>query len=155
VLLLTFRLGADVYALDAAHIVEVLPMVELRPLPRAPTGVAGVFNHRGAPRIALDVGAMALARPAAVRMSTRIVLVEMALADGVARRLGLIVEHASGVTRRPASDFVETGYRSAGARYLGPVASLDDGRIVQRIDPAQLISADVLDALQAIAMVEA
>lgn len=154
-LLLTFRLGADVYALDAAHIVEVLPMVELRPLPRAPTGVAGVFNHRGAPRIALDVGAMALARPAAVRMSTRIVLVEMALADGVARRLGLIVEHASGVTRRPASDFVETGYRSAGARYLGPVASLDDGRIVQRIDPAQLISADVLDALQAIAMVEA
>ena len=154
-LFLTFRLGDDVYALDAAHIVEVLPMVELRPLPRAPAGVAGIFNHRGTPTIALDVGAMALARPAAGRMSTRLVLVEMALADGVARRLGLIVEHASGVTRRPASDFVETGYRSAQARYLGPVASLDDGRIVQRIDPAQLIAPDVLDALQAIAMAEA
>lgn len=154
-LFLTFRLGADVYALDVAHILEVLPMVELRPLPRAPLGVAGVFNHRGAPTIALDVGAMALARPAATRMSTRIVLAQMALADGVVRRLGLIVEHASGVMRRPASDFVETGYRSAEARYLGPVAPLDDGRIVQRIDPAQLIAPDVLDALQAFAAEEA
>jgi chemotaxis-related protein WspB len=149
-LFLTFQIGAGAYALDVAHIVEILPMVEIKPLPRAPTGVAGVFNHRGVPTIALDVGAMAVGRPAAVRMSTRIVLVAMARATGAMQRLGLIVEHASGVTHRPETDFVETGYRSADARYLGPVATLDDGRIVQRIDPDQLIAPDVLDALQAV-----
>jgi chemotaxis-related protein WspB len=148
---LTFQLGTDLYALDVAHIVEVLPMVELKPLPCAPTGVAGVFSHRGVPTIALDVSAMALRRPAAARMSTRIVLVQLAEAAGATRRLGLIVERASGVTHRPASDFVETGYRGPDARYLGPVASLDDGRIVQRVDPRQLIASDVLDALQAVA----
>ena len=150
-LFLTFQLGRDAYALDAAHIVEILPMIELRPLPRAPTGVAGVFNYRGAPTIALDLGAMTLGRPAALRMSTRIVLIEMARPVGAARRLGLIVEHASGVSRRPASDFVETGFRSPEARYLGPVAPIEDGRIVQRVDPAQLIAPEVLDALQAVA----
>jgi chemotaxis-related protein WspB len=148
---LTFELGADRYALDVAHIVEVLPMVALRPLPGAPAGVAGVFNHRGTPVIALDVSTMALARPSTVRMSTRIVLVEMALSDGAVRRLGLIVERASGVTNRPSSDFVETGYRSPAARYLGPVATLEDGGIVQRVDPRQMLSPDVLDALQAMA----
>lgn len=150
-LFLTFQLGTDLYAIDVAHIVEVLPMVELKPLPRAPAGVAGVFNHRGAPTIALDVSAMTLHRPSAVRMSTRIVVVQRVDTAGAPRRLGLIVERASGVTERPASDFVETGYRSPDARYLGPVATLDDGRIVQRVEPRQLIAPEVLDALYAVA----
>lgn len=147
-LFLTFQLGADLYALDVAHIAQVLPMVRLKPLPGAPAGVAGMFNHRGEPVIALDVATMALGRPAAMRMSTRIVLVER---GGAVRPLGLIVERASGVINRPAADFVETGYRSRDARYLGPVATLEDGGVVQRVDPHQLISIDVLDALYAVA----
>jgi len=148
-LFLTLQLGTDLHALDVRSIVEVLPLVELTPLAHAPSGVAGLFNYRGEPLIALDVSVMARGQCAARRMSTRIVVVRIAPAEAGERRVGLIVERASGVVQRPQHDFVETGYRSPEARYLGPVATLEDGRLLQRIEPEQLISADVLAALYA------
>jgi chemotaxis-related protein WspB len=148
-LFLTFQLGPDLHALDVALIVEVLPLVELKPSPHAPPGVAGLFNWRGRPLIALDVCAMALGRPSAKRMSTRIVLVRLAAGRVRERLLGLIVERASGVIKLSERDFVETGYQSSAARYLGPVATVDDGRLLQRIEPRELITPEVLDALYA------
>ena len=48
-LFLTFQLGVDRYALDAKRVAEVLPLVDIKQIPHAPAGVAGVFNYRGTP----------------------------------------------------------------------------------------------------------
>jgi purine-binding chemotaxis protein CheW len=45
------------YAVPLARVVEVLPRVALTPLPGAPSVVAGVFNHRGSPTVAVDLRA--------------------------------------------------------------------------------------------------
>lgn len=147
---MTFQLGADLYAIDAAQIEELLPLVDLQPLPQAPQGVAGFLNYRGTPTVALDLSQMTLGRPSITRLSTRIVILTLTRPHVGNRRVGLIVERASGVMRRGAEAFVETGYRTSGTPYLGPVAPSEDGRMVQRIDPSQLIRPDVLDALYAV-----
>src|SRR5580692_2688337 len=75
VLFLLFQLGHDRYALEASRVLEVLPLLELKKLPGAPRGVAGIFNYRGRPVPAVDLSEMTLGRPASERLSTRIIVV--------------------------------------------------------------------------------
>jgi chemotaxis-related protein WspB len=74
-LMLVFRLGADRYALDATEIVEVLPRVPLKSVPGAPAWVAGLFSYRGRTVPVIDLASLALGRPSADHVSTRLVLV--------------------------------------------------------------------------------
>ena len=74
-LFLLFCLGADRYAIEAAQVSEVLPLITIKALPQAPPGVAGVINLRGAPVPVIDLSALALGRSASPWLSTRIVVV--------------------------------------------------------------------------------
>lgn len=43
----SFQLGGQQYALEVAHLIEVLAQAEVMPIPDAPTAVLGVINLRG------------------------------------------------------------------------------------------------------------
>jgi len=147
-LLLLFRVDAARYALDARHVVEVLPLVRLHPAPHAPAAVSGVFNYRGRPVPAVDVSRLLSGRPAATRMSTRLVVVRRAAGSDGESLLGLIVEHAVETVRRPREDFVPTGVASGAAPYLGPVAP-DAGGVIQLVDSEALLPEPLRDVLTA------
>jgi len=146
VLFLVFQLGTDRYALDAGQVVEVLPVMELKSIPRAPAGVAGVLDYRGEPVPVIDMSQLALGRPAERRMSTRLLIVRYPTAGGEPRALGLIAEQATDTLQRDPADFVDPGITSHGASYLGPVIT-DARGMVQRVDVAKLLPASVRDAL--------
>ena len=74
-LFLLFQLGRDRYALEASRVVEVVPLLELKRLPKAPPGVAGIFNYRGRPVPAIDLSEMTLGQPASERHSAKGLLV--------------------------------------------------------------------------------
>jgi chemotaxis-related protein WspB len=74
-LYLLFQVGSDQYALEAVRVVEVVPLLGLTKIPRAPKGVAGLFNYRGRPVPAVDLCELALNKPAEERLSTRIIIV--------------------------------------------------------------------------------
>lgn len=143
---LLFQIGAERYALDVRRIAEVLPLVTLKEIPKAPSGVAGVFDYRGTPVPVVDLTEMTLGRRAQQRLSTRIVLVRYPVAGQGERLLGLIAERATDTMRREAADFVDPGIASEGARYLGPVCS-DARGFIQRIEVEQLLSETVRELL--------
>jgi chemotaxis-related protein WspB len=145
-LFLLFAMGPDRFVLDVRQIAEVLPLVEMKQLPQAAHGVAGIVNYRGAPVPVVDLSALTLGRPAARRLSTRIVLVHYPDAQGVTHLLGLITEKATQTIRRAAVDFVASGVSSDGAPYLGPVAP-DARGLLQWIDVRTLLPAAVRDVL--------
>ena len=146
-LFLLFELGADRYALDALQIAEVLPLVAIKHIPQAPPAVSGVFNYRGAPVPVIDVSQLTLGRPAARRLSTRIVLVHYPCGDdGATHLLGLIVEKATQTERHAPADFVASGITSADAPYLGPVAT-DARGLLQWIDVQTLLPPAFRDML--------
>jgi chemotaxis-related protein WspB len=145
-LFLLFRIGEDLYALEAERIGEVLPMVRTRALPGAPPGVAGVMNHRGAPVPVLDLSAMLLGRPARQQLSTRIVLVRGEDAAGASRWVGLLLEQATETLRRDPGDFVPIGMMGGAPPFLGPVLA-DPRGLIQWIDPGRLLSGAVGGAL--------
>jgi chemotaxis signal transduction protein len=74
-LYLTFRLAADRYALEVSRIAEVLPLVDIKPLPRSPEGIAGAFDYRGTPVPVIDLSELTLGQTARALLSTRIILV--------------------------------------------------------------------------------
>ncbi len=145
-LFILFQLGDDCYALDAAQVAEVLPLVQVKKIPHAPVGVAGVFTCRGAPVPVIDLSELALGRPARERLSTRLLLVHYPDGTGVRRLLGLIAEKATETIRREPGDFTTSGVKSDGAPYLGPVVN-DARGLIQWIEIDKLLPASVRNAL--------
>jgi chemotaxis-related protein WspB len=136
-LLLTFRAAGQLYAVDAARVVEVVPRVDLRPLPHAPAFLAGVFEYRGDVVSVVELGVLLGAGPAPGRLNTRIILVDRAApADGhdegasPSRRrslLGLIAEQVSDVSHVDPDSLIASPFRVPGAPYLGRLAETDRG----------------------------
>ena len=145
-LFLLFELGNDRYALDVRQIAEVLPLVAVKQIPRAPRAMTGVLTYRGAPVPVVDLSQLTLGRPSLRRLSTRIVLVHCPDETGRTHLLGLIAERATETMRHEPSDFVPSGVTDAGAPYLGPVVGGARG-LIQWIDVRTLLPPSFRDLL--------
>jgi chemotaxis-related protein WspB len=144
-LFLVMTAGASRYAIDVAQVVEVVPFVHVTPVARAPAAVAGVITYRGAPVPVVDLPQLLAGRPAARRLSTRVILIHYPHAEGRTRLLGLLAEHVTSTVRREAAEFVDSGIGGDSAA-IGPVAT-DDRGVVHRIDPTALLPQTVKDVL--------
>jgi chemotaxis-related protein WspB len=149
-LFLIFELGDDRYAIDARQVVEVLPRVRTKHVPHMPAGVAGLINYRGAAVPAIDLSDLALGRPAAQRLSTRLLVVEYPTGPDSHKLAALIVERVTRTARHEEREFVPSELRNTRAPYLGPVLIDSDG-MLQRIDVDVLLPASTRDLLFAAA----
>ncbi len=138
-LFLLFQLGRDRYALEARSVVEVTPLLDLKRVPGAPKGVAGLFEYRGQPVPAVDLAALTLDQPAREFFSTRIIIVNCPDQQGATRLLGLIAERATQTLRADPRQFLSTGMKGAEERGLGPVFTDAEG-MIQLLHPQNLLS---------------
>jgi chemotaxis-related protein WspB len=137
-LFVLFHLGRERYALEAGRVVEVVPLLELKQLPQAPKGMAGVFVYHGQAVPALDLCELTLGRPAAEHFSTRIIIVNFSESPGQQQLVGLIAERATETIRRDAKDFAEPPVRLTTAPFLGPVLT-DERGVIQLISTERLL----------------
>ena len=137
-LYLLLEVAGQQYAVEATRVVEVLPLVQVTVIPRAPSEVAGIFSFRGRPVPLIDLRRLTLRRPARPKFSTRIILVADNAADGAEHLIGIIAERVTETTRRAPEDFKNTGFANPATPYLGGVATTDAG-LVQRLDVHQLL----------------
>ena len=145
-LFVLFQLGKDRYALPAREVVEVIPLVHIRKILKAPKGVAGILSYRGSPIPAIDISEMALDKPADMRLSTRIIVVQYDLGEKQKQLVGLIAERTTQILRRELSDFYNPGLSVADAPYLGSVTK-DERGLIQRIELVKLLSDAIRDLL--------
>jgi chemotaxis-related protein WspB len=145
-LFLIFQLGKDRYAVEADRVIEVLPLLDLKRLPQAPKGVAGIFNLRGRPVPAIDLNELTFGTPARERLTTRIIVLHHTDADGQKRPIGLIAEYVTQTMRREPQDFVNTGVTLSAAPYLGPVVMDAEGPI-QWLHAQRLLSEPIRQLL--------
>jgi chemotaxis-related protein WspB len=145
-LFLLFQLGKDRYAIEAHQVIEILHLVNLKEIPRAAAGVAGVFDYHGASVPLIDLAELALGRPSRQWMSTRVILVKYGGEPGETHVLGLLAEHVTETLRRNEEDFTDAGLAVTDTPYLGNVTT-DTGSIVQRIEIQNLLSEGVRNQL--------
>jgi chemotaxis-related protein WspB len=127
-LYLMMQIEGTRYALDIRRVAEVLPLVALQGLPRAPHGVAGIIDYGGEPVPVVDLSVLLAGRPAHRRFNTRIVVVRCA-SGGDSRLLALIAERATETMRREPSDFREPGVKALAPPAIWPVALDPEGPV--------------------------
>ena len=154
-LILTFTAAANRYAVDVTRIVEVVPKVELRSIPHAPTCLSGLLAYRGKVVPVLDLGLLLGSTPCQDWLSTRIILVNDVPGDHYkqskgsdtlsdqtagtggspkpeAALLGLIAEHVSELTYARPEQIIPAPVSLPQTPYLGAMIQTDQG-IVQLI----------------------
>lgn len=145
-LLLILRAGEQLYAFDTKEVVEVVPRVELRTIPRAPSPVLGLLRYRGTLIPVIDFNAVLGLPPVAERLSTRIILTEFPGESSETVRLGVVAERVNEVVRGDLAREVMAGIRLAEAPYLDAVYQSGD-ILVQLIRPAKLLTATLRASL--------
>lgn len=144
-LLIAFRIGDDRFGIDAGRVVEVLPLVGIKPITGAPAGICGSFNYRGRFVPAVDMTERLVGRPAAQRLSTRVVLAQV-IGEGGPTLLGLILENATGTLSIDKRDLVPPALVASGRPWLGAMI-VDESGPLQLVELDKILSADARRAL--------
>lgn len=152
-LLLTFRVAQDLYAVDVARVAEVVPQIEPRPIPRTPAFLTGLFGYRGRVVPSIDLGLLLGKAPSPGRLSTRVILVEARDARPEGRGdpllLGLIAEQVNDVIRVDQAKVVFPSMRLDAAPYLGAMVQVDGNAqsLAQLIDVDWILPPALREAL--------
>jgi chemotaxis-related protein WspB len=145
--LLTFTVAGESYAIESRRVVEVLPLVPARPIPRTPAYVRGVFTYRGSLVPLIDLGRRLADTAPQERLSTRVVVAEYRPPGaGGPTRLGLVAENVTSIiaaeraeTSRPALDLES-------APFLGGMLRIG-GRTVQLVEIDRLLPPEIAAGL--------
>lgn len=148
--LLTFTAGGLAYAIEATKVVEVLPSVPVRPVPKLPDYVLGMMTYRGGMIAVIDLSRRLTGEAAKPLLSTRLIVVECAAprdADSArtgGSRLGLVAENMVSTFRFADAETVFGTMHLESAPYLGRILRLDGMTvhllIVENLLPAELVS---------------
>lgn len=123
------------YATSSAAVVEVIPVVQSRPIAGSEPWLRGLFDYRGELLPLVDSARLFEREAGDYRMSSRILVLQVDSIEGDGqRRLGLLVERVLGTERL---EFAEAAGPSPGLDFLGPVAMTAAGT-VQLMAPARL-----------------
>jgi chemotaxis-related protein WspB len=143
---LLFEVGGQRYGLDVAQVLKVLPSVRLRPLPRVPDYIAGVFRYRDTMVPVIDLSQLIKGKPVTSLLSTRIILVQHPGPSGKGRVLGLLAERATDSLDDTATAPSSSGVAVPDAPYLGGL-SMGNGGMIQHVKVEHLLPEDLRQRL--------
>ncbi|HHH48638.1 MAG TPA: purine-binding chemotaxis protein CheW [Gammaproteobacteria bacterium] len=139
-LFLQFTVDSTRYVLATRAIIEVVPLAPLQKQPNAPAHIAGLMNYRGRSLPVIDISQLFAGYDSALRLSSRIVVVKLALPDGAQRTIGLLLEKATEILKLDESQFTEPGFENPHTPYLDKV-TMDGQGMLQRVSPENILSA--------------
>lgn len=145
--LVTLGIDAEVFAVPVAAVIEILDMRPLFRIPRAPAHFAGLIDVRGRSVPVIDLRVKLGLDPAAVTDSTRILVLEVAMAGKVIT-LGLIADRVFEVLALGAAEVEPTP--DIGTRWhTGYIAGVGhrDGQFIVIFDLPRLFSFEDMDLL--------
>lgn len=145
-LLLSFYIGAERYALPAKDIVEILPLTSLKNIPRAPDFIVGLLNYRGTPSPVIDLCILTEERDCNKVLSSRIIIINYIDAKDQPHKLGITAEKVTETININRSDFESSGIVVKDAPFLGEIANKDNN-MIQFIEIKKLLPEHVQSIL--------
>lgn len=142
----SFGLGTEEYGVDIGQVQEIIRMVEITHVPRAPRFMEGVINLRGQLVPIIDLRTrFGMPRLDATK-STRIVVTEIG-----SKRVGIVVDSVSEVLNIPIENVEDAPEMIAGVgtEYIQGVGKVGD-RLIIMLDLTMVITADDKQDLEAL-----
>ncbi len=102
-----FELGGERYALDIQLAREIVEMIPITPIPRAPPYISGVINLRGEITNIMNLNTLLDLPDQEIRSNQKIIVLVPEAAGG--SNVGIIVDDVSSVIQVPESDVDKIG----------------------------------------------
>ena len=134
----SFRLGTEEYGVDIAQVQEIIRLVEITHVPRAPRFMEGVINLRGQLIPIIDLRTRFGMRRIDATKSTRIVVTEIGT-----KRVGIIVDSVSEVLNIPIENVEDAPdmISGVGTEYIQGVGKMGE-RLIILLDLTMVITTD-------------
>ncbi len=134
----SFHLGSEEYGVDISQVQEIIRMVEITHVPRAPHFMEGVINLRGQLIPIIDLRTRFSMGRAEHTKSTRIVVTEIG-----SKRVGIVVDSVSEVLNIPMEQVEDAPDMIAGVgtEYIQGVGKVND-RLIILLDLTMVISGE-------------
>ena len=134
----SFRLGSEEYGVDIAQVQEIIRLVEITHVPRAPKFMEGVINLRGQLIPIIDLRTRFGMQRIAATKSTRIIVTEIGK-----KRVGMVVDCVSEVLNIPVDNVEDAPEMIAGVgtEYIQGVGKMDE-RLIIMLDLTMVISGE-------------
>ena len=144
--LVTFHIGEEEFGVDILAVQEIIRMMQITPVPRAPVYIDGVINLRGKVIPIIDLRRRFGLAPRGHDKNTRIIVIEI---NNII--VGFVVDAVSEVLRIPASTVEPPPPVVAGVEsdYVSGVGKLQD-RLLIMLDLDRLLSSEDMEALSSI-----
>ena len=134
----SFGLGSEEYGVDIGQVQEIIRMVEITHVPRAPRFMEGVINLRGQLVPIIDLRTRFGMQRLEATKSTRIVVTEIG-----SKRVGMVVDNVSEVLNIPIENVEDAPEMIAGVgtEYIQGVGKVGD-RLIIMLDLTMVITTD-------------
>jgi len=116
-----FTLGGKRYALDIQLVREIVVMMPITPIPRAPEFISGVLNLRGEITYIINLNKLLLVDNPEMRKNQKIIVFVPGAAKG--NNVGVIVDNVSSVFQVPKED-IEKMTENASSKISGFVKGI-------------------------------
>jgi len=144
-LLLTFQIGKEKYAVRATEVVEILPLTTIRNIPQAPAYIAGMLDYRNYVLPVVDLVHLINNRLHNKVFSSRIIVMRYPVANKN-MLLGLIAEKVTDTINVSDDTLTNTQITLPNANYLGDVLN-ESGEFIQLIEIKSILTQDLQDML--------
>lgn len=145
-LFLQLKIGDDRYVVEAKDVVEVVPFIKLKKVPKAPPFIAGLINYRGASVPVVDVCGLLTGAGCERKLSTRIAIVNCGEFERGKVCVGLLLERMTEVVKLNEGDFKDSGVTLKKEPCLGSVA-LDERGMAQKLIIGKILSEEAKEML--------
>ena len=141
-LLITFNIAEDRYALDTRNVIEIVPQVTLKSIPMEESYVAGIFNYHGNYVPVIDISSLCGGTVASASLTTRIIIARF----NDKQVIGLLADNLTQTLHIEPEQFSSCGIQKLNADFLGDVSHHEDG-LIQLVNIEQLLSPELKSRL--------
>jgi len=143
--LVIFKIGNEEFGVPINQVREIVRLIQITPVPRAPSFIEGVVNLRGQVLAVIDLAKKLNLKSNPRSEKTRIIVVEV---DN--NTVGMIVDEVTEVLKLPSENVKETPEVIATQikqEYLKGIGKLDD-RLLILIDLAKVLSPEEVEEVK-------
>ena len=144
-LLLSFNIGNEAYAIQTDIVLEVIPLIPIDHVPQVDASVLGIIHYRGQPIPVVDLSMFFSQQMSKERLSSRIIVCQLNIQQHHFI-VGLIAEHVTETLQCDKENLQGTGINNPEENALGYICRHQD-KSIQIINTEQLLPESIQQQL--------
>ncbi len=146
-LLLSFNIGPEFYAIETQIILEVIPLIPIDHVPHVESSICGIIHYRGRTVPVVDLSIYFKQKPSKQRLSSRIIVCRFTF-EQQSFHVGLIAEHVTETLQCNENELEDNGITDSASHFLGKICR-HQKRSIQIINTENLLPEPVQQQLLA------